>query len=133
MKKVLILGAGMVAGPPVTYLLDHGYQVTVASRTKSKAVNLIRDHPNGIAKEFDITKASDEELDELVKEYDLAVSLLPYIYHVQVAKSCIKYKKHMVTTSYVSPEMKALDEDARAGLNNFDFFANKLYNDKADA
>jgi saccharopine dehydrogenase (NADP+, L-glutamate forming)/spermidine synthase len=116
-KKVLILGAGMVAGPPVTYLLDHGFQVTVASRTKSKAVNLIGDHPNGIAKEFDITKASEEELDELVKEYDLAVSLLPYIYHVQVAKSCIKYKKHMVTTSYVSPEMKALDEEAKnAGI-----------------
>lgn len=113
MKKVLILGAGMVAGPPVTYLLDHGYQVTVASRTLRKAINLIGDHPNGIAKEFDITKASEEELDELVKEYDLAVSLLPYIYHVQVAKSCIKYKKHMVTTSYVSPEMKALDEDAK--------------------
>lgn len=113
----MILGAGMVAGPPVTYLLDHGYQVTVASRTKSKAINLIGDHPNGIAKEFDITKASEEELDQLVKESDLVVSLLPYIYHVHVAKSCIKYKKHMVTTSYVSPEMRALDEDAKkAGI-----------------
>ena len=117
MKKVLILGAGMVAGPPVTYLLDHGYQVTVASRTKSKAENLIGDHPNGITQAFDITKASEEELDELIKECDLAVSLLPYIYHVQVAKSCIKFKKHMVTTSYRSAEMMALDKEAReAGI-----------------
>ncbi len=107
----------MVAGPPVTYLLDHDYQVTVASRTKSKAINLIGDHPNGKTKEFDITKASEEELDQLVKDCDLAVSLLPYIYHVQVAKSCIKYKKQMVTTSYVSNEMRALDEDAKkAGI-----------------
>ncbi|UCG04345.1 MAG: saccharopine dehydrogenase NADP-binding domain-containing protein [Candidatus Heimdallarchaeota archaeon] len=117
MKKVLILGAGMVAGPPVKYLLENGFQVIVASRTKSKAIKHIGDHPNGIAKEFDITKASKEELDELVKECDLAVSLLPYIYHVQVAKSCIKFKKHMVTTSYVSPEMKALDQEAKdAGI-----------------
>ncbi|MHA2244639.1 MAG: saccharopine dehydrogenase C-terminal domain-containing protein [Candidatus Hodarchaeales archaeon] len=117
MKKVLILGAGMVVGPPVTYLLDRGFQVTVASRTKSKADNLIGDHPNGIAQAFDITKASEEELDQLVKDCDLAVSLLPYTYHVQVAKSCIKNKKHMVTTSYVSPEMRALDEDAKkAGI-----------------
>lgn len=117
MKKVLILGAGMVAGPPVKYLLNHGYQVTIASRTKSKAGKHIEDHPNGIAKEFDITKASEEELDQLVKECDLAVSLLPYIYHVQVAKSCVKYKKDMVTTSYMSPEMRALDKDAReAGI-----------------
>ncbi|MFX0013746.1 MAG: saccharopine dehydrogenase C-terminal domain-containing protein [Promethearchaeota archaeon] len=117
MKKVLILGAGMVAGPPVTYLLDHGYQVTVASRTKSKANKIIGDHPNGIAKEFDITKALGTELDELMKECDLAVSLLPFIYHVQVAKSCIKYKKHMVTTSYVSAEMRELDKEAReAGI-----------------
>lgn len=116
MKKVLILGAGMVAGPPVTYLLEHGFHVTAASRTKSKADQLIGDHPNGVAKEFDITKTP-EKLEGLVEECDLAVSLLPYIYHVQVAKECIKHKKHMVTTSYVSPEMKALDAEAKeAGI-----------------
>ncbi len=117
LKKVLLLGAGMVAGPHVTYLLNHGFYVTVASRTLIKAQKLIKNHPNGIAKEFDITKASDDKLDALVRECDLAVSLLPYIYHVQVAKACIKNKKHMVTTSYVSPEMKALDSDAKeAGI-----------------
>ena len=47
MKKVLILGAGMVVKPIVTYLLEKGYQVTVATRTKSKADAMIGDHPNG--------------------------------------------------------------------------------------
>ncbi|MFA6653983.1 MAG: shikimate dehydrogenase, partial [Candidatus Delongbacteria bacterium] len=37
MKKVLILGAGMVVRPIVRYLLDHKIGVTVATRTKSKA------------------------------------------------------------------------------------------------
>lgn len=116
MKKILIFGAGMVAGPPVTYLLEHGFHVTAASRTMTKAEKLIGGHPNGVAKEFDITKTP-EKLEDLVKECDLAVSLLPYIYHVQVAKECIKHRKHMVTTSYVSPEMRALDKEAKdAGI-----------------
>jgi saccharopine dehydrogenase (NADP+, L-glutamate forming)/spermidine synthase len=113
MKKVLIFGAGMVAGPPVKYLLERDFQVIVASRTLQKAEALINNHPNGVAKAFDITKATDEELETLIEECDLAVSLLPYIYHVKVAKACIKYTKHMVTTSYVSPEMRALDDEAK--------------------
>ena len=37
MKKVLVLGAGLVTRPLVRYLLDNGFYVTVASRTVSKA------------------------------------------------------------------------------------------------
>ncbi len=113
MKKVLIFGAGMVAGPPVKYLLEKNFHVTVASRTVAKAEALLNNHQNGVAKAFDITVASDNDLDTLIKDCDLAVSLLPYTYHVKVAKSCLKYKKHMVTTSYVSPEMQALDNEAK--------------------
>ncbi|MGD2105119.1 MAG: saccharopine dehydrogenase C-terminal domain-containing protein, partial [Anaerolineae bacterium] len=52
-------------------------------------------------------------LDNLVSQADLAVSLLPYVYHVQVAKACIGHPIPMVTTSYVSDDMQALDQDAR--------------------
>ena len=52
-------------------------------------------------------------LENLVSENDITVSFLPYKYHVLVAKTCIRCKKPLVTTSYVQPEMKALDEDAR--------------------
>lgn len=112
MKKVLILGAGMVVKPIVTYLLDKGYQVTVATRTKSKADAMIGDHPNGTSLAW--TVDDEATLDRLVQEHDLSVSLLPYAYHVMVAKLCIKHKKNMVTTSYVKPEMKALDAEAKA-------------------
>jgi alpha-aminoadipic semialdehyde synthase len=30
--------------------------------------------------------------------------------HVGVAQHCLTHGKHLVTASYVSPEMKALDE-----------------------
>jgi saccharopine dehydrogenase-like NADP-dependent oxidoreductase len=56
-------------------------------------------------------------LDKLVADYDIAVSLLPYKYHSDVAKVCLKLGKSLVTTSYIQPEMKDLDESARkAGL-----------------
>ncbi|MHA2173257.1 MAG: saccharopine dehydrogenase C-terminal domain-containing protein [Candidatus Hodarchaeales archaeon] len=113
MKTILIFGAGMVAGPPVQYLLNKGFKVIVASRTVAKAKNLIRDNSNGVAKAFDITSSTEDELETLILECDLAVSLLPYIYHTKIARVCIKHNKHMVTTSYVSPEMQELDEKAK--------------------
>jgi len=112
MKKVLILGAGMVVKPIVTYLLEKDYQVTVATRTKSKADTMIGDHPNGTSLAW--TVDDEATLDRLVEQHDLSVSLLPFSYHVMVAKLCIKHKKNMVTTSYVKPEMKALDAEAKA-------------------
>jgi len=115
MKKVLVLGAGLVSRPLVRYLLDHGYTVTVASRTVSKAVKLIDGHERGEALSLNVEDKA--ALEKLVSENDLSISLLPYAYHVTVAEFCIQYKKHMVTTSYVSDEMKALDGRAReAGI-----------------
>ncbi len=115
MKKVLILGAGMVVRPIVKYLLDKGYLVTVATRTKSKADAMIDGHPNGTSMAW--TVDDEETLDRLISEHDLTVSLLPYAYHLMVAKKCIAHKKNMVTTSYMKPEMKALDQEAKdAGI-----------------
>jgi saccharopine dehydrogenase-like NADP-dependent oxidoreductase len=76
---------------------------------------MIKGHPNGQAVGWTVDQ--EEELDQMVKDHDLTVSLLPYAYHAMVAKMCIKHKKNMVTTSYVQPEMKALDEEAqKAGI-----------------
>ena len=113
MKKVVVFGAGLVAGAHVRYLLEHGYQVTVASRTVAKAKEIVGDHPNGSPVAFDIEREGDERLGEIVREHDLAVSLLPYVYHTRVARSCLRHRKHMATTSYVKPEMQALDADAK--------------------
>lgn len=111
MKKILILGAGMVVKPMVEYLIHHGYHVTVASRTKSKADLLIQGHPLGTALEWTVDQ--EDRLDELVSSHDLTVSLLPYAYHTMVARHCLHHGKNMVTTSYVQKEMAALDEEAK--------------------
>lgn len=112
MSNILVLGAGMVSSPLVQYLLDQpNMKVTMASRTVKKAELIIDNHPNGEAVSLDVN--NDENLENLIKESDIVVSLLPYIFHVKVAKICISHQKHLVTTSYVSDEMQALDEAAK--------------------
>ena len=116
MKHVLVLGAGLVARPLVRYLLEQPeVSLAVASRTVSKAEALVDGHPKGKAIELNVK--DEGKLERLVREADLAISLLPYTYHVQVAKLCLKHTTHLVTTSYVSEAMRALDGPARdAGL-----------------
>jgi len=116
MKKVLILGAGLVAKPLVRYLLDQpDLQVEVASRTVSKAEKLIDRHPRGVAKELNLK--SEAALKDEVAKADVVISMVPYAFHPKVAEFCIGHKKHMVTTSYVSEAMKKLDQDAqKAGV-----------------
>lgn len=113
--KVLILGAGMVVQPIVDYLLENDIEVTVASRTFAKAEKAIGNHPNGKALAWTINEI--DQLKKLVIDHDLVVSLLPYTHHVKVAKLCIQHQTNMLTTSYVSEEMYALDAQARkAGI-----------------
>ncbi len=111
MKKVLVLGAGLVSRPLIEYLLKHGYELTVASRTLSKAEALVAGHSKGRALQLNVQ--DDKALGELVRSHDLTVSLLPYTYHVKVAGHCIRHRKHMATTSYVSPAMMDLDAVAK--------------------
>jgi len=112
MKKVLILGSGLVASPIIRYLLGKGIRVTVASNTPDRAVEMIGGHQNGFSVDWD---AGDEiTLNSLIAEHHLTVSLLPWTFHLNVAKLCLKHRKNMVTTSYVKPEMKQLNRAARA-------------------
>ena len=108
MKKILVLGAGLVSRPGVHYLLNQPeLEVTVASRTVSKAEELVKGFPNGKAKQVNVEDY--EALAQVIKENDIVISLLPWIYHLKVAELCVEYGKYMVTTSYVSPAMKELE------------------------
>ena len=109
-KKILILGAGMVVRPIVSYLLEKNYHVTVASRTQSKAEAMTAKHKNGTA--IGWTVDQQDKLDQLILEHDITVSLLPWVHHIMVAEKCIEHKKNLVTTSYVKPGMQALHQKA---------------------
>jgi saccharopine dehydrogenase-like NADP-dependent oxidoreductase len=107
MKKILVLGAGLVSRPGVHYLLEQrGLAVTVASRTVSKAEKLVEGHAGGRAVAVDVE--NDAALAALVKVNDIVISLLPWTHHVKVAGLCLEHGKDMVTTSYVSEGMRQL-------------------------
>ena len=111
-KKVLVLGAGMVTKPMIRYFAEKtDYSVIVASRTRKHIDELISgyDRIKGITWEAHNV----EGLRDLVKEADIVLSFLPYIYHMEVARLCVEYSKPLVTTSYVKEEMAALDEEAK--------------------
>jgi saccharopine dehydrogenase-like NADP-dependent oxidoreductase len=111
MKKVLILGAGLIAKPMVEYLLGNGFSLMIASPMKERADEMI--NGNRLGNSLDWSMDDTETLRKLVNEYDITVSLLPYKLHTDVARVCLKYKKPLVTASYVQPEMMALDPEAK--------------------
>lgn len=111
MKKVLIFGAGMVAKPMIDYLLDaQNFHVVNATRTVAKAEKIMQNRKNTSIVQF--VMGNDDKLDQLVSSADAVVSLLPYTHHLKVAEYCLKYRKPLITTSYVSKQMQNLDSQA---------------------
>ncbi|MGM0613897.1 MAG: saccharopine dehydrogenase C-terminal domain-containing protein [Bacteroidota bacterium] len=115
MKKILILGAGMSSSSLIKYLLDrtqqYNWKLTVGDKDVELAKSKIDNHENAEAIEFDISDSSRRR--NLISEHDVIVSMLPARMHPLVAEDCIAEKKHMVTASYVSDDIKALNEKAR--------------------
>jgi len=112
MKKVLVLGAGLVARPLVRYLLDQPeFAVVVADMEAGRAARLVGGHPRGAAEVLDIGDRA--ALAAAVGRSDLVVSLVPYTFHPLVAEMAVDQGRSMVTASYVSPAMRALDARAK--------------------
>jgi saccharopine dehydrogenase (NADP+, L-glutamate forming)/spermidine synthase len=112
MKKVAIIGAGWMTKPLVDYLMETcGYFVTVANRTLSKAEDVVADRAGGTAVRWSTDEP--EILDEVIRDADLAISMVPKPVHIHVARACLRHGTHMLTTAYEIPELVALDEEAR--------------------
>ncbi|RYO91151.1 hypothetical protein DL764_008319 [Monosporascus ibericus] len=113
--KVLMLGAGFVTKPTLDILSDSGIFVTVACRTLESAKSLSAGIKNATPISLDVT--NEQALDAELAKHDLVISLIPYTFHATVIKSAIRTKKHVVTTSYVSPAMLELDQQCKdAGI-----------------
>ncbi|CCX06116.1 Apo Saccharopine reductase [Pyronema domesticum] len=111
-QSVLLLGSGFVAKPCLDYLSEKGIAVTVACRTQVSAEKLSEGVKHTTPISLDVS--NEAALEAEVAKHDLVISLIPYTHHATVIKAAIKAKKHVVTTSYVSPAMEALDAEAKA-------------------
>ncbi|CAJ0629275.1 5022_t:CDS:10 [Entrophospora sp. SA101] len=111
-RKILLLGSGFVAGPAVEYILRRPEnKLTIACRRITNAQSLCQKFSRATPVSLDVT--DEKALGEIVSSHDLIISLIPYEYHPLVIKSAIKHKKHVVTTSYVSPAMREFDAEAK--------------------
>ncbi|QPC76468.1 hypothetical protein HYE68_007220 [Fusarium pseudograminearum] len=114
-KKILILGSGMVAKPCVDYLLrSPNNTLTVACRTLSSAQKVAAGRARVEPVSLDVASP---ELDRYVAGHDCVISLVPFVHHADVVRSAIRGKTNVVTTSYVSPAIRELEQEAKqAGI-----------------
>ncbi|SNR74974.1 saccharopine dehydrogenase family protein [Lutibacter flavus] len=113
MRNILVIGAGKSSSSLITYLLSKSFSedlhITVADFSLDLAKSKILNHINGSAIALDIF--NDIERSKAIKNTAIVISMLPAHLHINVAKDCLKFGKNMVTASYVSKEMIALDEE----------------------
>ncbi len=116
MRKVLVIGSGKSTSYLLKYLLDKSISeklhITISDIHIENVKKRIGNHKNVSVITLDIF--NDKARIEAIKNTDIVVSMLPPRFHIEVAKDCVQYSKHMVTASYVSKEMLALNDQAKA-------------------
>jgi len=121
MRNILIIGAGRSASSLIQYLLNRSeaenLHLTIGDLSLELAQRKTNNHKNATAIALDIFNATQRQTE--IQKADIVISMLPAHLHIEVAKDCLTYKKHMVTASYVSDAMQALD--AAAKENNLVF------------
>lgn len=115
MKTILVLGAGRSSSVLISYLLDQAtsneWKVLVGDVSLTAAKDRVGTHPCGEAFEFSIHDKSHSATH--ISRADVVISLLPASLHPTVAKFCLDLKKHLLTASYVSDEMRGFDQAAK--------------------
>lgn len=115
MRNILIIGAGRSASSLIQYLLNksekENLHVTIGDLSLELAQRKTNNHPNATAIQLDINNETQRHVE--IQKADIVISMLPAHMHIEVAKDCITFKKHMVTASYVSDAMQSLDAAAK--------------------
>tara|TARA_R110001632_G_scaffold47000_1_gene119149 strand:+ start:2534 stop:3904 length:1371 start_codon:yes stop_codon:yes gene_type:complete len=115
MRNILVIGAGKSCSYLTDYLQKKSatekLHITIADISLENAKSSVGNHPNSKALQFDVF--NEKQRKEEIQKANIVVSMLPARFHIEVAKDCIEFGKHMVTASYISEEMKALDAQAK--------------------
>ncbi|AXT18368.1 saccharopine dehydrogenase [Flavobacteriaceae bacterium AU392] len=116
MRKILVIGSGKSSSYLIKYFLEKAesekLQLTIGDISLENAKELIGNNSNAKAIILDVF--NEVSRTSAIKNADIVVSMLPARFHIEVAKDCIIYEKHMVTASYISKEMQALNDTAKS-------------------
>lgn len=115
MRHILVIGSGKSTSYLFKYLLEQSetenLHITVGDLDIENAKKMIGNHKNATAITLDVFDKNSRE--DAVKKADIVISMLPARFHIEVAKDCVTYGKNMVTASYISDEMQALDQQVK--------------------
>lgn len=115
MRQILVIGAGKSTSVLIAYLLEKSEKenlfITIGDLDEAYARKLCNNHSRCKAIHLDVFNKESRET--AIKDADIVISMLPARFHIEAAKTCIKFKKSLVTASYVSKEMKALDQEVK--------------------
>ena len=111
MRIILIIGAGRSASSLIEYLLnkseEENIHLIIGDLSLALAQKKTKNHPNATAIALDIFDENQRK--QAIEQASIVISMLPAHLHIEVAKDCIAYKKHLVTASYISDAMQELD------------------------
>lgn len=114
MKKILVIGSGRSSTSLIKYLLDNSdlekWTVTVVDFNLKLAESKIGNHPNGFSYQLDAN--DDVKRKEYIKSSDVVISMLPAHMHFKVLKDSVDCGVHVITPSYITDEIKTLNENA---------------------
>lgn len=112
-KRILIIGTGRSTSHLIQYLgqnaEENNWFITLGDvNLEAARSRLFNDRMQAVF--LDITDLGHTE--QQIQDADIVVSMLPAHMHLPVARYCLKHRKHLVTASYLSDEMKALHQEA---------------------
>jgi len=81
--------------------------ITIADLNPSGLPDAVRNHSSTTILALDISREAERKA--AVGNADIVVSMLPAHLHISIARDCLELGRHLVTASYVSKEMKAMD------------------------
>jgi len=115
MKRILLLGVGRSTHTLIKYLLEFSkklnIEVFLADQNPSEFIEPYIQKNRCVFLKLDINNEISRK--NYIANVDIVISMLPPKFHFLVAKTCIEFKKDLITASYVSNELASLDVDAK--------------------
>lgn len=107
---ILLIGAGKSSAVLIDYLNqlteEFEWKIVVVSKEKMHSIA-----ENVLFFEADVF--NDDRINDWILNTNLVISMLPATLHFPIAQKCLEYKKHFISASYVSEEMKSLDQQVK--------------------